>query len=216
MNFFKTSPRLLAGAGLVVASVLVMCAPAFANAQLLTRQLQLGMTGSDVSSLQSFLAADNTIYPQGIVSGYFGNLTSSAVSNFQARNDLPTVGRVGPLTLSVINAQMISGMPSNSSAPIISNTSVSSSRTSANVSWNTNESAKGIVYYSTSPLSLGEHLTSVDVSGSIALNDGAFRTSQTVTVPNLQPNTLYYYTVYTTDAAGNVSMTWPTTFVTTN
>jgi len=64
-----------------------------ANAATLTRQLELGMRGDDVSSLQTFLAQDVTIYPQGLVTGYFGSLTKSAVSNFQARNGISTVGR---------------------------------------------------------------------------------------------------------------------------
>jgi len=37
-----------------------------------------------------------------------------------------------------------------------------------------------------------------------------------VSLQNLQPNTTYFYLIYTTDQKGNVSVTWPSTFQTTN
>jgi hypothetical protein len=57
----------------------------------------------------------------------------------------------------------------------------------------------------------------VSVSGGYsAMTDTVFRTYQSVTLPNLAANTVYYYMIYTTDQAGNVSVSWPTTLVTTN
>jgi len=193
--------------------------PSITSADVLYRQLQLGSRGADVSSLQSFLAEDPTTYPQGKVTGYFGSLTKSAVSNFQARNGIATVGRVGPSTLPVINEQMANGSNSgdNISAPIITSAGVNNiTRNSASINWYTNENAKGLVYYSTSPLSLGEHLNSVDVSGNTAMVDTNYRTNQTVTLQNLQPNTTYYYLAYVTGISGRVSITWPATFTTSN
>jgi peptidoglycan hydrolase-like protein with peptidoglycan-binding domain len=173
------------------------------------------MSGPDVSALQTFLAADATLYPQGLVTGYYGFLTKAAVSNFQARNNIPTVGRVGPMTLPVLNAQMAGGV-STGEAPIISSVGVSASSTTAAVSWNTNGLARGIVYYSTSPLTLNEHANSVDVSGTAAMTDTNLKTYQSVALMGLQANTTYYYLVYATNSAGNVSITWPTTFRTSN
>jgi peptidoglycan hydrolase-like protein with peptidoglycan-binding domain len=43
------------------------------------------------------------VYPERLVTGYFGNLTKSAVSRFQELNGLAAVGRVGPLTLKKLN-----------------------------------------------------------------------------------------------------------------
>ncbi|MEI6552933.1 MAG: peptidoglycan-binding protein [bacterium] len=194
----------------------VFIIPIVANAQTLTRQLQVGSTGSDVSELQTFLAQDPTIYPQGLVTGYFGSLTKAAVSRFQSQNGISMVGRVGPITLAAINSQIaLGGGGTIGDAPQITSAGVSNiSRSSAVVNWYTNENAKGLVYYSTSPLTLGEHPNSVDVSGSTAMTDTNFRSNQSVTLQNLMPNTTYYYLAYVTDQNGNVSITWPATFTT--
>ncbi len=200
-------------------AAMALVVPFFADAAILNRSLDVGSTGTDVSALQTFLAGDATLYPQGLVTGYYGFLTKSAVSNFQSRNGIDPVGRVGPVTLPVLNAQMAGGMtgtPSVGSAPTITSVAVSTSNTSANVSWNTNESAKGVVYYSTGPLSTYENKGSVNIGGSSAMTDAAMRSSQTVSLSGLQANTTYYYMVYSTDVDGNVSVTWPSTFRTTN
>jgi len=57
----------------------------------------------DVSFLQSFLASHDAVYPEKLVTGHFGKLTASAVSAFQSLYGLPSVGRVGPLTLQKLN-----------------------------------------------------------------------------------------------------------------
>lgn len=215
-NYSKMYFRLLFGAGLVVMTVLVLSAPSVARADTLNRQLEVGMRGDDVSALQAFLAKDSTLYPQGLVTGYFGFLTKAAVSNFQERNGIAAVGRVGPATLPVLNFQMAGGVSSNNVAPIISSTAINMGSNSAVVNWNTNELAKGVVYYSNSPLTTYERTNSVDVSGSAAMTDNNFRTAQSVSLGNLSSNTTYYYLVYTTDQDGNVSVTWPSTFRTTN
>src|SRR3989338_7152445 len=98
--------RGLVFSGVAAFVVVLFSAAVIAPAATLNRQLQVGMSGSDVSALQTFLAADVTLYPQGLVTGYFGNLTKAAVSNFQSRNGISPVGRVGPVTLAVLNAQM--------------------------------------------------------------------------------------------------------------
>ena len=193
-----------------------MAAPLFASAETLNRQLEVGMSGADVSALQSFLAQDATLYPQGLMTGYFGLLTKAAVANFQARNGLPAVGRVGPMTLPVLNAQMAGGTGGDDIVANISNVNASSGSNSATVSWNTSESAKGVVYYSSSPLVQHEGWNFVGVSGSTAMTDTSLRTSQSVSISNLQANTTYYYLVYATDQAGNVSVTVPSTFRTSN
>lgn len=74
----------------------------------LTRNLDLGLSGADVTSLQEFLKSKNhlTVNP----TGYFGTLTQSAVASFQKEegivlNGTPEttgLGRVGPTTRSII------------------------------------------------------------------------------------------------------------------
>lgn len=208
--------------GFSAVSVLLIAAPFLASAEMLTRQLQEGMSGADVSALQSFLAADPTIYPQGLVTGYFGPLTFAAVSNFQARSGISAVGRVGPITLASINSIMGAiGGSDDVRAPIISNITVGTYATSTLVTWVTNEETQGVLYFSTLPLYMSENqgmfTGSVLVTGTplVSANNG-LRTSHAVNAQNLHPSTTYYYVIHTTDQAGNVSVTWPSTFVTKN
>ena len=51
----------------------------------LTSELKIGERGDEVKLLQIWLAEDNTIYPSGQVSGYFGALTKEAVKKFQEK-----------------------------------------------------------------------------------------------------------------------------------
>ena len=74
-------------------------APALAPAAfLISSDLALGSEGAEVTQLQNYLAADPEIYPDGMITGYFGPKTQAAVKRFQAKHGLPQVGRVGPLT----------------------------------------------------------------------------------------------------------------------
>ncbi len=75
----------------------------------LERQLVVGSRGEDVRLLQEILASDPDIYPEGFVTGYFGPLTSRAVSRIQARTGLEQVGVVGPQTLVKINQLLAEG-----------------------------------------------------------------------------------------------------------
>jgi hypothetical protein len=52
----------------------------------LTRDLKVGDTGDDVTLLQTWLKQDPVIYPQGTVTGSFGNYTRQAVIRFQERH----------------------------------------------------------------------------------------------------------------------------------
>src|SRR3989344_835568 len=65
----------------------------------LIRQLREGMSGDDVRLLQILLASDLEIYPDVLITGFFGKKTAEAVRRFQRKNGLPGIGLVGPLTL---------------------------------------------------------------------------------------------------------------------
>jgi len=65
----------------------------------LVSMLRQGSAGDQVTILQALLAADPSIYPEGVISGYFGKLTAQAVKRFQKQNGLEQVGNVGPKTL---------------------------------------------------------------------------------------------------------------------
>ncbi len=73
----------------------------------LEARLSTGSTGKDVLLLQEFLATDPTIYPEGLITGFFGSLTENAVKRFQAKLKLEQVGVVGPQTLAKINEILV-------------------------------------------------------------------------------------------------------------
>ena len=208
----KTSNRFLAKMSLAFAMLAFVLVPTFSYADTFNALLKFGSRGSEVTALQSYLAQDSTLYPQGLVTGYFGSLTKAAVIRFQLRNNLEADGIVGPNTRFALN----NGGSNNGQAPTISSVFVSPSRNSATVNWNTNTPAQGKVYYSTVPLTTYEYENSVDVSGTVVMTDLNPRTSQAVMISGLQAGTTYYYLIYTTGQNGNVSVTWPSTFMTSN
>jgi len=99
-----------------------------AKQRIILRNLSSGQTGEDVSLLQEFLKSEN-VYPEGFVTGYFGDLTRQAVIRFQEKyaNEILTplglvsgTGYAGPATLKKINAILeTSGLflPDSGSAP---------------------------------------------------------------------------------------------------
>ncbi|MDP2650306.1 MAG: peptidoglycan-binding protein, partial [bacterium] len=58
----------------------------------LTANLRRGETGSEVTRLQEFLAKDRNVYPEAVVSGYYGELTERAVQRWQSLNGVVTEG----------------------------------------------------------------------------------------------------------------------------
>jgi peptidoglycan hydrolase-like protein with peptidoglycan-binding domain len=72
-----------------------------------SKDLQVGNTGGDVSSLQSFLIEKGFTIPSiasgAVPKGIFGRETKAAVQAFQGAHKLPRTGFVGPLTRGVIN-----------------------------------------------------------------------------------------------------------------
>src|SRR3989344_4747053 len=102
-------------------TAMVMVAVMFLGIQsaaaMITSQLDIGDRGSQVTELQTYLATNASIYPQGLITGYFGQLTKAAVERFQTTqgivsNGTPATtgyGRVGPQTMSRINSLLGSG-----------------------------------------------------------------------------------------------------------
>lgn len=65
--------------------------------------LSEGSKGDKVKTLQALLAADPEIYPEGLITGFYGSLTAKAVRQFQKKNGIAQVGFVGPKTLEKLN-----------------------------------------------------------------------------------------------------------------
>ena len=72
----------------------------------LLNQLREGVTSEDVKLLQTTLAADPEVYPEGLITGFYGKLTTKAVRLFQKKHNLEQVGNVGPKTLAKLNEKL--------------------------------------------------------------------------------------------------------------
>lgn len=108
----------------------------------LTKQLALGMTSEEVKTLQEMLAADPSIYPEGLVTGYFGVLTQKAVMRFQKKHGLEQVGVVGPKTRAKLNELISQGTISGSLPPGLAKkigvmSSTTASTTALGLGWGT-------------------------------------------------------------------------------
>lgn len=65
--------------------------------------LKEGMSGEQVLLLQTALASDPDIYPEGEVSGYYGKLTTQAIKRFQKKYNLSQTGSTGNETTKELN-----------------------------------------------------------------------------------------------------------------
>ncbi len=97
---------------------------------LISSGLKLGSQGEQVKILQSALATDKSLYPSGIISGYYGQLTKEAVINFQEKYNLPQTGKIDQQTADKFNevygdktADYYLSTVKNSSANTFTNTS---------------------------------------------------------------------------------------------
>ncbi|MBI4094664.1 MAG: peptidoglycan-binding protein [Candidatus Liptonbacteria bacterium] len=64
----------------------------------LPRAVAKGLKGNEIKVLQGFLAIDPTVYPEGFVTGYYGDLTDAALKRFQIKYKLPVTGKLDPET----------------------------------------------------------------------------------------------------------------------
>ena len=83
----------------------------------ISRQLWKNATGDDVALLQEVLSTDSDVYPEGLITGYFGPLTERAVKKFQQKMGVEEVGRIGPKTLAKINELLEEGAGSSGEVP---------------------------------------------------------------------------------------------------
>lgn len=73
--------------------------------------LQRGSRGDAVTRLQEFLKTKTNSYPDGLVTGYFGVMTESAVKRFQTQYSIDPIGIVGPKTRAKLNEILLANPP---------------------------------------------------------------------------------------------------------
>jgi len=81
--------------------------------------LKLGMDNDIVMQIQTLLASDPSIYPEGLKTGYYGKLTVSAVKRFQKKYGISQVGYIGPSTFAKM--MEIYGVNNTNSSSVIGN-----------------------------------------------------------------------------------------------
>lgn len=92
----------------------------------LTRALKRGASGDDVSRLQAYLAQDTSVYPEQLITGFYGSLTELAVQRYQCKHGIvcegtPATtgyGSVGPRTMAHISSQCTGAPTGTSSANV--------------------------------------------------------------------------------------------------
>jgi len=95
---------------------------------IISRTLVAGSRGDDVKILQTFFASDASIYPEGVVSGFFGPKTKAAVQRFQEKYGIANKGQsgygiLGPKTKAKIKELSGRSVTSSSSSPVTSSSS---------------------------------------------------------------------------------------------
>ncbi|MDQ5930067.1 MAG: hypothetical protein QG594_1850 [Bacteroidota bacterium] len=68
----------------------------------LKNNLKLGDKNDEVGHLQELLAIDPSVYPEGLITNYFGSLTDKAVKKIQEKFTVPVTGDVDEKTREVI------------------------------------------------------------------------------------------------------------------
>ena len=87
-----------------IADILAQGNPGGVSCVALNSNLYIGLSNNDVRCLQQFLISQGVdIYPEALVTGYFGNFTKAATIRFQKKYGIPDTGFVGILTRAKIN-----------------------------------------------------------------------------------------------------------------
>ncbi|MBI2610508.1 peptidoglycan-binding protein [Candidatus Kaiserbacteria bacterium] len=71
------------------------------------RSLRRGMSGDDVRDLQELLAQFPDVYPQRLITGFFGDLTERALKKFQEKYGIESIGIFGPKTQAKVLALFV-------------------------------------------------------------------------------------------------------------
>jgi len=134
------------------------------------------------------------------------NLTASTtyyivVSSVDEAENVATSSEISFTTLPEIIEE-----PLDTTAPVITNLSVTAATTTAAIQWDTDEAASSKVWYSTT--------TPVDFENNPFVSSDTLVTNHTLSLTDLSPETPYYIVVSSTDEAGNEVVSSETSFTT--
>ena len=73
------------------------------TAPIFTKSLRKGLKDVETENLQAFLKEFPDIYPEGLITGYYGELTERAVRKFQKKHGEDDDGIIGPKTRKLLN-----------------------------------------------------------------------------------------------------------------
>lgn len=156
------------------------------------------MQGDDVKLLQNILAANKAFYPEGLITGYYGQLTANAVKRFQQAYGVSAVGVFGPKTRAKMN-EVVSSASLNvkslqTSSPAITDVTKTPAARSVSISWKTDVPTTAKIWFGApSPLNTELNpIKSIDLSKERSANFSGLATS-----------TEYYFVIYAEDAKGH-------------
>lgn len=151
--------------------------------------LAQGTRSDDVKMLQTLLASESEIYPEGYVTGYYGKLTIAAVERFKNKHPKPEV-RVESIAV-----------------PQIFGIAATSTNTTMTVTWKTNAPTSAKIWWgSPGPL---DPLRMTPISTSALAED-----HQAVFSGTMYASTTYAFIIAVSDKDGNTSTTTEQIYVT--
>ncbi len=83
----------------------------------INKTLYLGLFGEEVKLLQQILKTDPEIYPEGLITGFYGPKTEKAVKRLQKKLGIADVGIVGPQTRAKLNELLVVGAGNSGQVP---------------------------------------------------------------------------------------------------
>lgn len=160
--------------------------------------LHVGSRGAEVTALQTYLSGRLDLYPEGLITGYFGHLTEKAVKKLQAENGLEQVGLVGPRTRVLLNRLLKEAREQGSQVKLVPQIiDVFATSTTPNhgyVFWTSNKFTTSEFWYSTT--------TPVNPITAPKISDTSKSLSHSTNLDGLATSTTYYYMIKVFDEKG--------------
>jgi len=166
-----------------------------------TVSLLVGGTYAELGAV----AADNVDGTDPVIIS--GSVNTSLAGTYMI--DYNAVDNAGNHATQVVRTVNVASTTPDTIPPVISNiAATSTASTTAMVTWNTNEIATSLIFYSTT--------TPVDINSTSTpfVFNPALATTHSLNLTGLIPNTLYHFVLQSADASNNISTTFESTFTT--